>query len=172
MVRKVVVTNSSVIPAAFKTFIKTAKSVFRVDVRDGVLGPHESLDLHLTATLDDTITHRDSLHLIVSEGDNVVVPLHAKGVGTTIFCAEDLHLVDMGPQLTSRIADRRLTLENRGRRKQRLRFVNQSIADAMVRPERLLYRLIDGWTDTFYESGGCHRATLPIPTHTHLVPNS
>jgi hypothetical protein len=109
-----------------------AKSVFRVDVRDGVLGPHESLDLHLTATLDDTITHRDSLHLIVSEGDNVVVPLHAKGVGTTIFCAEDLHLVDMGPQLTSRIADRRLTLENRGRRKQRLRFVNQSIADAMV----------------------------------------
>lgn len=96
-VRKLVMTNPSLIPAAFKTFIKSTRSVFRIDVRDGVLGPKESVDLHLTAHLDDTITHRDTLHIIVSEGDNIIVPLHAK---VKLLCRY-YHLL-LRPRWTSR----------------------------------------------------------------------
>ena len=125
-------TNKSTIPAAFKTFIKNTRSVFRIDVRDGVLGPQESLEFTLTAFLDDTILLKDSLHIIVTEGDNLVVPLSAKGTGTTIHCSESLDTVDFGPQFTNRPCDRRLTLENKGRRKQKLRWINATVRDALA----------------------------------------
>jgi hypothetical protein len=219
----------------------------RIDIRDGVLAPHETLDLQLTAHLDDTIMHKDVLHIIVTEGDNLAVriiiiiiiviiiiiiiiviliiiiiiiiisqksiailttiiitpppppptliippsplqiplsargtgttifcsesliwwtsqdihpprqhlhhhhpttttltmplliiitavlvlfgqiPLSARGTGTTIFCSEGLDTVDFGPQFTNRQCDRRFTLENRGRRKQKLRWTNETV---------------------------------------------
>ena len=77
-VRDLVLTNDSEIPAPFKIFLKNARSKFRVDVRDGVLSPRESVVLHVIACLDDTIVHKDQLHIIVSEGENLMVPLSAK----------------------------------------------------------------------------------------------
>ena len=54
-------TNDSLISAPFKTFIKNARSKYRVDLREGVLAPHETTTITVTANLDDTIVHRDQV---------------------------------------------------------------------------------------------------------------
>ena len=72
--RTLKVTNDSLINAPFKTFIKNARSKYRVDIREGVLMPQETVDLTITANLDDTTMHRDQMHMIVAEGDNLIVP--------------------------------------------------------------------------------------------------
>lgn len=39
----------------------------------------------ITANLDDTVSHQDELHVIVTEGDNRVINLAAKGTGPTVW---------------------------------------------------------------------------------------
>jgi len=131
-VRDLILTNESEIPAPFKVFLKNARSKFRVDVRDGVLSPHESVVLHVIACLDDTILHKDQLHIIVAEGENLMVPLSAKGIGTTLYSHEDLKVIDFGPTFTNQECAKYITIENKGRRPQSLRWINQTIKDRML----------------------------------------
>ena len=131
-VRDLVLTNDSEIPAPFKIFLKNARSKFRVDVRDGVLSPHECVVLHVIACLDDTIVHKDQLHIIVAEGENLMVPLSAKGIGTTLYSHEDLKVIDFGATFTNQECAKYITIENKGRRPQSLRWINQTIKDRMM----------------------------------------
>eukprot|EP01042_Synura_sphagnicola_P007280 gene7280-9325_t len=123
------ITNDSLIPADLKIFLKTMKSKFELSCRETVLQPMESFDLVVTANLDDTVVHRDELHIFVLEGENLVVPISAKGVGTTMYCGQDITTVDFGVQLTNMVFEKRITLENKGRRPQSLRWVNKTIRD-------------------------------------------
>ncbi len=129
-------TNISTIPAPFKTFIKGARSKFSVDVHEGLLLPGENTSLVLTADLDDTTPHKDELHLLVTEGDSIVVPLRAFGTGTTMFCEHDLSLVDMGEVWTNQTCTRQFMLENKGRRPQALSWVNATQRDALLDAKR------------------------------------
>lgn len=45
----------------------------------------QGVGLTVTANLDDTIIHKDELHVIVTEGDNRVVGLTARGIGPTVW---------------------------------------------------------------------------------------
>jgi len=130
--RQLTLTNESDIPAPFKAFVKNARSKYRLDIREGVLAPRESSSLTITANLDDTIVHKDSLHLIITEGDNLVLPLVAKGIGTTMFCHEDLSIIDFGSKFTSFMFERKVTLENKGRRSQTLTWTNQTLVEAQA----------------------------------------
>jgi len=134
--RPLTITNVSLIPAPFKTFIKNARSKFRVDVREGILGPQESLKLIVIANLDDIIAHTDDLHIIVKEGDSVTVPLSARGTGTTMFSTTDMRVVDFGYQFTNHICEKKITLENKGRRQQVLKWSNKTIKDKIAEKER------------------------------------
>ena len=139
--RTLVLTNESLINAPFKTFIKNARSKFRVDVRDGTLAPQESISLTVIASLDDTTVHRDQMHIVVAEGDNLVVPLSAKGIGTTMFSHEDMTQIDFGTQFTNCPFERKVTLENKGRRSQVLKWINASVKEAMLAQAQVLKRL-------------------------------
>ena len=61
-----------------------------MDVSESVLAPNQSMELNAIACLDDTTNHKDQVHIAVAEGENVVVPVSARGTGTTIFCHERL----------------------------------------------------------------------------------
>ena len=123
------VTNDSLIPADVKLFLKTMRSKFELSWREAVLQPKETVDLVITANLDDTVVHNDELHLFVLEGENLMIPLSAKGVGTTMYCGQDLTTIDFGVQLTNTQFEKRITLENKGRRQQALRWTNKTIRD-------------------------------------------
>ena len=55
-------------------------------MREAELSPGETLPLVITANVDDTIVHKDELHMIIEESENLMVPLTARGTGTTIYC--------------------------------------------------------------------------------------
>ena len=93
-----------------------------MDVRESVLAPNQSMELNAIACLDDTTNHKDQVHIAVAEGETVVVPVSARGTGTTIFCHERLEEMDFGSQFSSTIFERKVTLENKGRRPQTLKW--------------------------------------------------
>jgi hypothetical protein len=134
--RNLTITNDSLIPAPFKVFIKSSRSKFSVSPKEGVLAPHESLKLQITALLDDTVLHNDILHLIVTEGQNLVVPVSAKGTETTMYCDDDLSSVDFGYQLTNKVCEWKTTLENKGRRTQVLTWVNKTLLTRFAEAKR------------------------------------
>lgn len=119
-------TNSSLIPAEFKTLIKNARSKFQVDKKEGVLMPGESTDLVVTANLDDTVLFKDQLYILIAEGETLVVPLSIKGTGTTMWSPSELRVIDFGPQMTHRVCEWSCTLENKGKRVQVLSWVNKT----------------------------------------------
>ena len=145
--RPLVMRNDSEIPAPFKIFLKSARSKFRVDVRDGVLSPHESVAVNVIANLDDTIIHKDQLHIIVTEGENLMVQLSAKGMGTTLYSHEDLKVIDFGATFTNQQCSKYITIENKGRRPQSLKWINQTIKDRMLSQSSKKRKQEDGKPD-------------------------
>eukprot|EP00606_Chrysophyceae_sp_TOSAG23-5_P000584 GSChrysophyteH2.ASY1.ANO1.693.1 assembled CDS len=120
------VTNDSSIMANMKLFLKQARSKFELAKRELTLEPFEYYDLDITANLDDSVVCKEEVHFIVEESDNVMVPLSAKGVGTTMHCGTDLSELDMGVQLTNTTFEKRIVLENKGRRPQFLKWYNKT----------------------------------------------
>eukprot|EP00854_Cymbomonas_tetramitiformis_P000766 gene766-1240_t len=122
--RKLFITNSSLIPAEFKTFISGKDSTFEVDVREATLAPGEEIALTISTYLDETQRFKDVLHILVIEGNDTAVPLEALGIGSTVICDEDLTTMNFGPQFTNRPFMKEIVLQNMGRRSQQLQWLN------------------------------------------------
>ena len=123
-VRSLSLTNTSWIAASCKIFLKMARSKYTLSADEVMLDPGQTFELTVTANLDDTIVHEDELHIMVHEGANLMVPLIARGIGTSMFCEQDISKIDFGVQLTNMHFEKRITLENKGRRQQNLRWTN------------------------------------------------
>lgn len=124
--RVLVMTNTSLIPAPYKTFIRNARSKFQIDKKEGTLAPGDSVEFILTANLDDTILFKDQLHILITEGENLVVPLAMKGIGTTMWSPSELRLIDFSYQMTNAECEWSCTLENKGKRAQVLTWINRT----------------------------------------------
>ena len=122
------VTNHSLIPAEFKTFISGKDSAYSVDLREGNLAPGESAPITVTMSLDDTIKAKDTLNVLVVEGNDSAIALSATGTGSTVTCADidgsEGGVVDFGTQFTNRPFSKEVVLVNNGRRAQTLQWLN------------------------------------------------
>ena len=142
--RDLVMKNESLIEARYRAMIVGKRSKWRIKdsksglATDGRLQPGESITISLVVTLDDILTFRDTLRIIVPEGEEVHVPLAAQGVGTTIYCSEDITAVPFSHQLTNRDCERRFLLENKGRRTQQLSWSNASLVEAIQAQRKAL----------------------------------
>lgn len=76
------------------------------------------------------------LHVLVTEGENLVLPLRARGVGTTMHCAEDLSVIDFGHVFTNNVCERSFLLENKGRRVQTLQWINTTAKEREAKIRR------------------------------------
>lgn len=128
-VKSLTVKNESLIVAPIKMFAKLARSKFMLSEIERVLQPMESFQLDVTCNLDDSIPHKDELYIVVEEGEHIMVPLTANGVGTTMFCLETLDNIDLGVHLTNVTFEKKFFLENRGRRPQQLHWYNKTVKD-------------------------------------------
>ena len=54
----------------------------------------------VTVVLDEAKLQKDVLHLFVTEGDDITVPLSATGQGHVVTCPAIADGVDFGPQFT------------------------------------------------------------------------
>lgn len=56
--------------------------------------------LQITVWLDEARKHTDVLHLFVTEGEDITVPLSATGHGSVVTCPEIVGGIDFGPEFT------------------------------------------------------------------------
>jgi len=63
--------NESPIPAEFKAFIHKKESVFTVDPPTGRMKPFETVELTVTAHLNEVLKMTDTLHILIHEGDDI-----------------------------------------------------------------------------------------------------
>jgi len=126
--RTIRLSNTGLTDANMKLFLKMARSNYSLGGRhDLSLKVGDSCELTVVANLDDSVVCKDEMHVVVDEGDNLMVPLIAKGIGTTMHCNDKVDVMDLGIRLTNNPIEKKITLENKGRRPQQLRWYNRTI---------------------------------------------
>lgn len=124
-VRLVQVHNPCLIPADFKLFIEGKDSVFSVEPREAHLEPGGSMTAKVTVCMDDNQTFRDVLHVLISEGADVCIPLNAIGTGCTVVCEELAgSMVDFAHQFVGRPFQQTYVVHNNGRKGMQLVWSN------------------------------------------------
>lgn len=116
--------NDSLIPATF-TFTLAQNAMFTIDPLEGEIKPGDTLNLAITANLDDSISYNSSLIMNVQYLSPITFELKAKGTGTAIVSSYDMKQIDMGFVFTLQPAIFDFTLINKGRRTQEIKWVQQ-----------------------------------------------
>lgn len=49
-----------------------------MEPREGLLEPGQSVDLRVSCFMDDCLPFKDTLHLLITDGEDVTVPLRAQ----------------------------------------------------------------------------------------------
>ncbi|KAL9642363.1 hypothetical protein ABK040_007361 [Willaertia magna] len=156
--RTIVLTNSSPIPAKFVAQFQK-KSIFQAKETQGIIPPNSEIQFEVQATLDDTIRFVDEVIFDVQYGDKLPVKLIASGKGNTVIpTGESIELIDFGDQFTSTIFQRQISLENKGRKSQKVVWtfekkdktpVFKIIPDKVtIPPKTLQVFTIEGFSDT------------------------
>ena len=118
--------NDSDVPAEIKAFVQDVDSAFEVDAREKTLAPGEVFALNVKVHMDQILSYRDTLNVMVMEGAPAAIALEAEGVGSLITC-DDFdapNAVDFGPQLKDRAFRREIVVTNNARKLQQLVWTN------------------------------------------------
>ena len=122
-IEKIVIKNESKIPAEYTAFTKNKESVWKVIQRHGVLNPDEEKELEVVCNADEVQKFQDTLHIIINNGVDLEVALRAKGIGSTLYCKENLNVIDFGTEYTHSNITKEFFLENRGRKQMKIQWV-------------------------------------------------
>lgn len=128
-VEKLTIKNESKIPAEYTAFTKNKESVWKVIQRHGVLNPDEEKELEVVCNADEVQKFQDTLHIIVNNGVDLEVALRAKGIGSTLFCKDNLNVIDFGTEYTFNNITKEFFLENRGRKQMKIQWVRNVKAE-------------------------------------------
>ncbi|KAL0040642.1 hypothetical protein WJX79_000331 [Trebouxia sp. C0005] len=120
--------NPTDILASLKTLVEGRDSPFQVAPREAQLQPHESMAIKVTVLLDEAKQHKDVLHLFVTEGDDITVPLSATGLGHVVTCPAIADGVDFGPQFTGHRFSKEVVIQNQGKHPVTLAWANSTFA--------------------------------------------
>lgn len=103
-----------------------------MEPRELVVPPGGEAAVLVRVLLDDAAVFRDTLHLLVSDGADVCVPLEASGVGATVVCAAlSQPGLDFGAQLVGRPWQRDVEVTNLGRKAVTLAWTNTRLAEVL-----------------------------------------
>jgi hydrocephalus-inducing protein len=122
---KIRITNKSKIDAEYTAFTKSKESIWKIVQRHGILKPDEEKVVDVVCNADEVQKFQDKLHIIINNGVDLEVNLSAKGIGSTLYCKQDLRNVDFGTEYTHKIVPKQFFLENRGRKPMKITWVRQ-----------------------------------------------
>ena len=108
--------NICPIEASIHAEVYKGNSSYSIEIDDALIKPNEVLAVTVSAYLNDTIKVTDDLMITVAEGDDIVVSLLSKGVGTTLVPSVDMNSIDFENQFTNNKCTKTFRMENRGRR--------------------------------------------------------
>ncbi|KAM4722980.1 hydrocephalus-inducing protein homolog [Rhinophrynus dorsalis] len=128
--------NQSLIPARFQANMTRKHSLWRIEPSHGEVPPEGEVQLTLVAHLDDTITFKDKVQLVIENSNTHLIPLHATGTGTTIVTdrtfAPVLHL---GAHFSAGPCRYHFTMTNQGRRTHQLYWITEGFPQFRKRPQ-------------------------------------
>ena len=108
------------------------------------IAPEESVELTVTAYLNDHLKFKDKLTIRVLQGINFTVPLKASGIGTTIVSNPAiLPGVHLGTFFTHGQYKNTFTLTNRGRRPQALSWSTDGFSASQLKKAEMYIRRQD-----------------------------
>ena len=129
--KPIIIANDSPIPAVYSARL-TAKQPanvippFSLKVAEGVIKPHSTEHLHVTAFLDEAMRFQDELAITVQNNTEVEnVTLTAIGKGYTLIPSIPMDLVDFGDLFTTVPVKKVFTIFNKGRRPQQIQWNNE-----------------------------------------------
>ncbi|XP_045149859.1 hydrocephalus-inducing protein homolog [Echinops telfairi] len=122
--------NQSFIPASFQARMARKNSLWTVEPTNGTIPPESEVQLVVTANLDDTVLFKDTVILDIKNSSTYRIQVQASGIGSTIVSdkpfAPELNL---GAYFSLDPFYYRFKLANRGRRVQKLFWMNYSFLD-------------------------------------------
>ena len=118
--------NKSRIPAEYTAFTKDKQSIWKVIQRYGKLEPDEEREIEVVCNADEIQKFTDTLHIIINNGHDLEVVLRARGVGSTLYCKNNLETIDFGTKYTHQSVTQEFFLENRGRKVMNIEWVKQT----------------------------------------------
>jgi hydrocephalus-inducing protein len=78
------------------------------------------MEFDVVCNADDASKFNDILHFVVKDGKDKDIILKAKGVGSTIYCDDNLETLDFGNIYTYKTAVKEIFIQNRGRKSQKI----------------------------------------------------
>ena len=136
--------NDSLVPAAYKLLLRKSDSPFSLEETKGTLKPLEKKDVTVGCHMDDTIKVQNDLILQIVNAPEQIISLNAVGVGATITAATfsgdskaprgeplawaagegNCSPIEFGETFSMRNSFQYFTLENLGRKPQKITWVN------------------------------------------------
>ncbi|CAM6005814.1 unnamed protein product [Sphagnum balticum] len=78
------------------------------------------MEFEVVCNADDASKFNDILHFVVKDGKDKDVALKAKGIGSTIYCDDNLEALNFGTIYTYKTAVKEIFIQNRGRKSQKI----------------------------------------------------
>jgi hypothetical protein len=104
----------------------------QVEPRELVVPAGGEASVVVRVLLDDAAPFKDTLHVLVSEGADVCVPLEATGVGNTVVSGVlSEPRLDFGPQFVGRMWQQEVEVTNMGRKAVTLTWTNKRMAEVL-----------------------------------------
>ena len=108
--------------------------MFSVEPYSAEVPAEQTLDLTITAYLDDALKFTDKMNILIERGVNFTVFLSAQGKGTTIVCDPPLMpSINLGTFFSRGSCQREVKLTNKGRRVQALSWVTDGFSATRVK---------------------------------------
>lgn len=149
--KKLKIKNNSRIPAEYTAFTKAKESVWKIIQRHGVLQPDDVREIEVVCNCDEVQKFTDTLHIIINNGVDLEVALKARGKGSTLYCKQQLKIVDFGTEYTHQNITKEFFLENRGRKQMKILWQTTTKVKKSKKPGD---KAIEGGKKTGSESVG------------------
>lgn len=134
--KKLKIINESTIDADFYFLTRNENSIFRPIQKHDILPANNQMEIEIICNADDRENFKDVLHLVIKEGVDKDIQLQAKGIGSTIYCKEDLKMIKFGTQYTHRNHLKEIFIQNNGRRQQKIYWEFKVVQDKNKEEEK------------------------------------
>lgn len=139
--------------------------------RSAVVLPKQSLELTVTAFLDDCLKFADKLNILIKRGVNFTVFLKAEGIGSTIVSNPNLQPgINLGTFFSRSPCQQQFVLTNKSRRVQALSWVTDGFSATRVKKVEMDRKSMDMQDIKIKQRYSMHAEEPPKKRLFHIVP--
>jgi hydrocephalus-inducing protein len=93
------------------------------------------MEFDIVCNADDSSKFNDILHFVVKDGKDKDIALKARGIGSTIYCDDNLEALNYGTIYTYKTAVKEIFIQNRGRKSQKISWQRKKALEKKKKEE-------------------------------------